>query len=184
MVNYEMHNLKEKFTMSKLRNRGAKRGAFTLIELLVVIVILAILMAVAIPTFLNQRKKAWNSSAQQNITNTYTEMKTQYTDNQYYSSTQITPSAVDEPNLGITNGVAFPTSSTSSTFVTIPVDQGQQVVITAVSKSGALFTLNAVESASTAAGNGFNSTYPAGDVLTAPGVKKVGSGGGFNGTTW
>jgi prepilin-type N-terminal cleavage/methylation domain-containing protein len=51
------------------------RKAFTLIELLVVIVIIAILMAIAIPTFLNQRDKAWDSSAKQSATLLYKDMR-------------------------------------------------------------------------------------------------------------
>ncbi len=37
---------------------------FTLIELLVVIIIIGLLAAIAIPVFLNQRKKAWNAAMQ------------------------------------------------------------------------------------------------------------------------
>ena len=41
--------------------REEREGGFTLIELLVVILIIAILAAIAIPVFLNQRKKGWTS---------------------------------------------------------------------------------------------------------------------------
>ncbi|MGH2756199.1 MAG: prepilin-type N-terminal cleavage/methylation domain-containing protein, partial [Actinomycetota bacterium] len=40
-----------------------REGGFTLIELLVVILIIAILAAIAIPVFLNQRKKGWEDAA-------------------------------------------------------------------------------------------------------------------------
>ena len=45
--------------LTRLRSDENRDGGFSLIEILVVIIIIGILAAIAIPVFLNQRKKGW-----------------------------------------------------------------------------------------------------------------------------
>jgi type IV pilus assembly protein PilA len=72
------------------RRRESEEG-FTLIELMVVVLIIAILLAIAIPTFLGARARAQDRAAQSSLRNTLTAAKTIYTDNQSY--TIVTPGA-------------------------------------------------------------------------------------------
>jgi type IV pilus assembly protein PilA len=62
-------------------------GGFTLIELLVVIIIIGILAAIAIPVFLNQRKKGWDAAVKSDLRNAATAQETYLTDNGMYTLT-------------------------------------------------------------------------------------------------
>ena len=63
-----------------LRQRSRDEGGFTLIELLVVILIIGILAAIAIPSFLSQKGKASDSSAKELARTAETTAETYATD--------------------------------------------------------------------------------------------------------
>ena len=66
---------------------GRPDEGFTLIELMVVLLIIAILLAIAIPTFLGVANSAGDRAAQSNLTNALTEAKAIYQNSAEYATT-------------------------------------------------------------------------------------------------
>jgi type IV pilus assembly protein PilA len=71
---------------SECEGEEAAEAGFTLIELMVVLLIIAILLAIAIPTFLGVTNTAGDRAAQSNLTNALTEAKALYQVNQSYTT--------------------------------------------------------------------------------------------------
>ena len=70
--------------MNVLHNRLAREEGFTLIELLVVIVIIGILLAIAVPSYLGFRGRAQDAKAQANVRSAVPSMEAFYGDNSTY----------------------------------------------------------------------------------------------------
>jgi type IV pilus assembly protein PilA len=90
-----------------IRNRINDERGFTLIELLVVILIIGILAAIAIPSFLSQKDKAGDASAKSFARNMQTAQETYYTDNNTYA-TALTALQTIEPALNEVPNTARP----------------------------------------------------------------------------
>ena len=67
-------------TINRLRDKKDDEG-FTLIELLVVVVIIGVLVAIAVPVYLNYRKGAADKSAQSDVRGAISAIEQYYTDN-------------------------------------------------------------------------------------------------------
>jgi prepilin-type N-terminal cleavage/methylation domain-containing protein len=80
--------------LARIRKSMAEKDqGFTLIELLVVMIIIGILAAIAIPVFLNQRKRAVDSSIKSDLRSIANQLETVYTDSQSYPTTFTTSTA-------------------------------------------------------------------------------------------
>ena len=72
--------------LNKLRKRVRSEKGFTLIELLVVMIILGILTAIAIPSYLSFKGRAKNSAAKSNVRTLLPSVESFYADTGIYSA--------------------------------------------------------------------------------------------------
>lgn len=139
------------------KSMNEKDQGFTLIELLVVMIIIGILAAIAIPVFLNQRKKAVDTSMRSDLRTIATAEETYFTDNQKYAAIGGTAPA-------LTVGTDAVKASTGNTFAIVGLDKdGGKVAVDA----GVGYCITATNTkGSAAAGQIYNSL--AGGLTTTP----------------
>jgi len=90
-------------TLNRMQQRGNDDRGFTMIELLVVVVIIGVLVAIAVPVYLNYRKGAANKSAASDVRGAITVVEQYFTENSNaYPADQTTPTSTMTFGTGFT----------------------------------------------------------------------------------
>ena len=121
--------------LARARRSPASDAGFSLIELMVVVLIIAILLAIAVPTFLGARSRAQNRAAQSNLRTGLTAEKTLYTDSQAYQDA--TTMATAESSLSYVTT----TPTAGKQLEVAPSEGGASVCLIAQSASGNFYGL-------------------------------------------
>jgi type IV pilus assembly protein PilA len=102
----------------RIRSRldGNSEQGFTLIELLVVIIIIGILLAIAVPSYLGFRDRAANNAAKANLRAALPAAEAYYSDNGTYVG--MTPAALALVDSGVSPSLTVPTAAAASYCLT------------------------------------------------------------------
>jgi type IV pilus assembly protein PilA len=121
---------------------GEEERGFTLIEVLMVVMIIGVLLAIAIPTYLGARERAEDRAVQSNLRNAFVASRVHYTQERSYTDTAGEMAAV-EPSLRWQQVPLDESAGANDVYVSVEGD-GQVVVLGGRTSSGWCFFLKDV----------------------------------------
>ena len=105
--------------MDHLRKRLGRDEGFTLIELLIVIVIIGILLAIAVPSYLGFKDRANNRAAESDLREAIPSAEAFYSDNGTYSGMKFT--SLQNIDSGISTAVGVASAAPTSYCLTATI---------------------------------------------------------------
>ena len=122
-------------SMTTIRSKVHRQGGFSLIEVLIVILVLGLLMAIAVPSFLGARRNGQDSQAQSSARSALSAQRTHYIDYQQYSTDQAALRKIE-------SNLTWDTTDATQNGVMAALGASSQVVVlVSTSKSGNQFCI-------------------------------------------